>query len=92
MNKPETQSGGSLEPVGSAAPRIGQCECCASPLGEAVTVDGVTKIVCDKCLGFIARWLIEMEQQNAEVSDGGGHQAPECANRHRPPPFAPPKS
>src|SRR5213594_900452 len=29
---------------------------------------------------------------NAEVSDGGGHQASEFANRRCPPPFAPPKS
>jgi hypothetical protein len=29
---------------------------------------------------------------NAEVSDGGGHQAPESANDRYPPPFAPPKS
>ena len=29
---------------------------------------------------------------NEQVSDGGGHQAPESANGCRPPPFAPPKS
>ena len=29
---------------------------------------------------------------NAEVSDGGGPEAPEIANRCRPPPFAQPKS
>jgi hypothetical protein len=32
------------------------------------------------------------KRSNDEVSDGGGHQAPELANRRRPPPFAPPKS
>ena len=57
-------------PIGSATPRSGQCECCSSPLGEAVTVDGVAKIICDKCLGFIARWLIEMDAQNTERSHG----------------------
>jgi hypothetical protein len=29
---------------------------------------------------------------NAEVSDGGGQQTSELANRSGPPPFAPPKS
>ena len=31
-------------------------------------------------------------QQNAEVSDGGGHLTPESADECRPPPFAQPKS
>src|ERR1017187_10029620 len=29
---------------------------------------------------------------NGEVSDGGRHPTPGCANGQRPPPFAPPKS
>ena len=33
-----------------------------------------------------------MAAHNAEVSDGGGQQTPESANRCRPPPFAQPKS
>jgi hypothetical protein len=31
-------------------------------------------------------------QANGEVSDGGGHKAPESANRCGPPPFARPTS
>ena len=41
-----------------------QCQCCASQLGETVAVNGVVRVVCNNCLGFMARWLIEME--NAE--------------------------
>lgn len=37
-----------------------QCQCCASPLGNRVCLDGTERIVCDKCLGFIARWWIEL--------------------------------
>ena len=54
----------SVQRPGSACPGFGQCECCSSALGESVTVDGVTKIICDKCLGFIARWLIQMDAPN----------------------------
>ena len=40
------------------------CECCASPLGERVSLRGVSKIVCDQCLGFIYRWLLDIENTN----------------------------
>jgi len=36
--------------------------------------------------------LLVLAPKNAEVSDGGGHQALESANECRPPPFARPKS
>jgi hypothetical protein len=39
-------------------------------------------------LAFDLRFCIAIPP-NAEVSDGGGHQAPGFANRRRPPPFAP---
>ena len=36
------------------------CPICAAPLGNRVCLDGTERIVCDKCLGFIARWWIEL--------------------------------
>ena len=39
------------------------------------------------------KWMgVMVISPNAEVSDGGGPQAPEFVSRCRPPPFAPPKS
>ena len=36
------------------------CQCCSSPLGVFVRVEGTERIICERCLGFIARWWIEM--------------------------------
>jgi hypothetical protein len=44
----------------------GQCECCASPLGERVLMEHTTRMICDRCLGFITRWLIELESPNSD--------------------------
>jgi len=58
---------------GSPVPRcqkVEQCECCASPLGTPIQVEHTTRIMCDKCLGFIARWLVELDPPNKEVSSG----------------------
>ena|ERR1035438_4470174 len=49
----------------------------------------VSAIVADACRSHRAK---QSCPPNAEVSDGGGHQAPESANDRYPPPFAPPKS
>lgn len=38
-----------------------QCQCCASPLGERIRIEATERIVCLRCLGFIAGWLIELE-------------------------------
>jgi hypothetical protein len=41
------------------------CQCCASPLGEKAEWKGTTRLICAKCLGFWARWMMELN--NAEV-------------------------
>lgn len=44
-----------------------QCKCCASPLGEEVTIHGATEVVCNKCLGFITRWVASMKTQSTLI-------------------------
>jgi len=41
-----------------------QCECCASPLSKPVEYRRTKRDVCDRCLGFMARWLAEIENAN----------------------------
>lgn len=36
-----------------------QCGFCASQLGSSVQLWGVSRVVCDDCLGFLMRWSIE---------------------------------
>lgn len=47
-------------PPGSAKRRSHQCQCCASQLGEEIRVEGTERVICPSCLGFIARWWIEL--------------------------------
>lgn len=37
-----------------------QCQCCASPLGDLIRVENTERVICTSCLGFIARWWIEL--------------------------------
>jgi DnaJ-class molecular chaperone len=97
MNKPETQSGGSLEPVGSVPFKCPVCEgtgLVSRPPWVAGDVPewtaAQTQYPCRTCDGTGVMW--EQGSPNGEVSDGGGPKAPEFANKLRPPPFAPPKS
>ncbi len=39
----------------------GNCECCKSPLGQEATLKGVKRSVCSECLGFIYRWILDIE-------------------------------
>lgn len=41
---------------------ITQCQCCASPLGEKITWRKTQRNVCNGCLGFIARWIAEVNE------------------------------
>ena len=41
----------------------GRCERCNSPSGKITTVEGVSHIVCNECLGFMARWFLEQEEK-----------------------------
>lgn len=47
--------------------RSSQCECCASPLGDEIKLHHTTRIVCLRCLGFMARWLIELEREEPKA-------------------------
>ncbi len=40
-----------------------QCECCSSCLGDKIKLEHTERIICDDCLGFMARWLIELENE-----------------------------
>lgn len=53
-------------PTGSPARKRDdrQCQCCASPLGEPIQLEHTKRILCTQCLGFMARWIIELEQGN----------------------------
>lgn len=42
-----------------------QCECCASSLGKELHMEHTRRVICDQCLGFVARWVIELEHENA---------------------------
>jgi hypothetical protein len=44
--------------------RSNQCECCSSQLGDLVRVEGTTRVICNECLGFLFRWLLELETTN----------------------------
>lgn len=70
-NKPETPANAEsvgqttseaplAAPTGSAKRRSAQCQCCASPLGEPIRVENTERVICPTCLGFIARWWIEL--------------------------------
>lgn len=38
------------------------CECCSSPLvSRHAQVKGVKRWVCDQCLGFIYRWILDID-------------------------------
>jgi hypothetical protein len=39
-----------------------QCTCCASPLGEVIRCKHTERVVCLRCFGFLAAWLLELEQ------------------------------
>ena len=55
--------------TGSAKRRSTQCQCCSSPLGELVQVEGTERMICRGCMGFIAMWWIELgnlERQNSQ--------------------------
>jgi hypothetical protein len=41
----------------------GQCQCCASPLGDTIKLKHTERVICSDCLGFMARWLVELEQE-----------------------------
>lgn len=47
-------------------PKPVQCECCASQLAETIELDGTKRDICNNCLGFMARWLIELEGKKEE--------------------------
>lgn len=44
------------------------CECCNAPTGEnPAVIRSVYRNVCDQCLGFIYRWILDVEaQQNGK--------------------------
>ena len=42
--------------------RSHQCQCCASQLGEHISMEGTERVICPSCLGFVARWWIELGQ------------------------------
>ena len=52
-----------------------QCQCCSSPLGEPITMDGTTRIICPNCLGFVARWWVELGQASKATISNGRHSA-----------------
>jgi hypothetical protein len=56
-----------------------QCECCANPLGENIVWRGTRRVICNGCLGFIARWV-------AEVNEGVVKALPEPPATQRPTP------
>lgn len=57
----------SAAPAPTKEKTSGQCECCSSPLGDLIKLQGTKRIICLRCLGFLARWVIELEeQQNAK--------------------------
>ena len=61
-----------------AAPKCSarpQCQCCASPLGEPIRMDGTERIICTSCLGFIARWWVELGQTSKATVSNGRHSA-----------------
>lgn len=37
-----------------------QCECCSSQLAKPLRLGKTRRDICDDCLGFMARWWIEL--------------------------------
>jgi len=42
--------------------RSSQCDCCASQLGKELRLEHTKRVICDECLGFLARWIIELNE------------------------------
>ncbi len=47
--------------------RSSQCQCCASPLGDVIKIQGTERVICGQCLGFIARWWIELGEMEKTI-------------------------
>lgn len=49
-----------LTPPATAARSSNQCECCSSQLAKPLRLGKTRRDICDDCLGFMARWWIEL--------------------------------
>jgi len=42
--------------------QVMHCQCCASPLADLIRIEHTERVICTQCLGFIARWWLELGQ------------------------------
>lgn len=50
-----------------------QCDCCASQLAKPLRLGKTRRDICDDCLGFMARWWIELGIWEMPESESPNH-------------------